>query len=979
MTAGADAPPFSDSPTIPTDDDSIFGFFTSNWIEPPPFDPKPSETDKERYDRIFNETKYRHDNNPTSWNRYCTLGRYAVSGDAFNAAWNEFGSDPIVIHSIVWYNYMYHFERQMDIPIKLQAWASKISQAYLATHFPTMLTTLDTQTTPWATFAESHGLSTKPWTPVGPKKGRRTRSSSAVVTPASRPFQRPSTMVNPPATIRESQLPIDLLTPQHESELDNSTATSDATPPRGNQTQAKSTTVRKEQHHPAPQDKRNDDISRASSDGKRSALIPNLNVPVNDGTYRVTLRWKTDIETLTASRNETTLATSIHSLLNDIFNDNDGSLYQWQYDGLEHSHHISQMSPSEIRSYICPSIPILMSQSMIIIPLRFGFTGKTPATWRNKSSTKAALAKNNLSVSISNAKSTSGRLVIAGYVLLKSPIMTHRIRYLQHLRSTLPDSTPPFDLLLHRRTPLDQDISHIVVQCGEHHVHSVGQALLDVLTGDRSPIYVPRHTFADMTQDEIKGIFETHDTYVKSLKSIPLWPTFSNIDTIRSEHSPNGPTVDRTIREWSRTIKTSDGLTFAQCDVINGGSDQKAYLLVQPQHYDAANDALQKYKKQIFPFNQREARFREGIGPPSVIHVNPKIVANLNFLATLSKAPAWAGDQNADTVLDSDTTTSNRQGSEHSDVSMDSEQDSLPPDSLPKKPMTPLESLQQQYQQRSSNMTASTSSNSVSNKSRQSTMSTSSARFYEMEARLTRQQDEFNRKEKISSDRLMHIERQLRRIDDVDSKLDSFKTDINTALDQSRAAQASDVRDMNDKMIVLMRKQSGFSDSINGLSDKIASLVLLISNPKNISSFATMQNHDPYASPSEASVSSDLQSTQNTKADGDESMPASRLDDMSLRSGTSKSSSSAESSKVHSPEKKKQKSQRVIEVDDIDLTMDINSDEDEHNEIDDASPSMDCQNSDTNSQNDQQATEDTTTDQESQNLSKSSLGGGSPS
>ena len=168
----------------------------------------------------------------------------------------------------------------MDIPLKLQAWASKISQAYLATHSPTMLTTLDTQTTPWAIFAESHGLSTKPWTPVGPKKGRRTRpSTSAVVTPVSRPFQRPSTLVNPPATIRESQSPIDLLTP--ESELDNDvTATSDVTPPRGNQTQAKSMTARKQQSYPPEShDKRIDDISLAFSDGKRSALIPNLNVP----------------------------------------------------------------------------------------------------------------------------------------------------------------------------------------------------------------------------------------------------------------------------------------------------------------------------------------------------------------------------------------------------------------------------------------------------------------------------------------------------------------------------------------------------------------------------------------------------------------------------------------------------------------------------------------------------------------------------
>ena len=372
MTVGADAPPFSDPTTIPPDDDSSFGFFTTQWIEPPPFDPKPSETDEERYARIFAETKYRHINDPTAWNRYCTLGRYAVSGDAFNSAWKDFETDPIVIHSIVWYNYMYHFERQMDIPIKLQAWATKLSQAYLATNLSQMITTLDTHTTSWPAFMSLHDLSTKPWSSVGSKKSRRPRMNALQGSnpPPPRPIQRLSTPTNPPETIPEAPIPIDLMTPQAFDPDD--TMFSDTTPPTRNKKTDKSTTTKSSKTYAsATSAQTHTNYSHASSDGKRSALIPNSNVPVNDGTYRVTLRWKTDTDTLIASRNDTTLANSIQILLNELFTDDDGSLYQWQSDGLEHSHSISQMTASEIRSYICPSIPLLTSHSMMIIPLRF--------------------------------------------------------------------------------------------------------------------------------------------------------------------------------------------------------------------------------------------------------------------------------------------------------------------------------------------------------------------------------------------------------------------------------------------------------------------------------------------------------------------------------------------------------------------------------------------------------------------------------
>lgn len=222
---------------------------------------------------------------------------------------------------------------------------------------------------------------------------------------------------------------------------------------------------------------------------------------------------------------------TIYSFLKDIFSDDDGHLYPRGTDGVEKFNQISRMSPAAVRSFIRPSIPTLPDKSLIILPIRFGFSNPTPATWRNKSSrTKEILERNDTTVSISNSSSTSGKLVIAGYVLLKAPMTTHRIRYLQALRRTLAESTPPFHILLHKRTPLDQQMNHLAVQCGKNHVHALSQFLPAALAVNGSLVYIPRFAFADMTVEQATKLFDAHDTFIKKLKSIPLFKFLTNLD-----------------------------------------------------------------------------------------------------------------------------------------------------------------------------------------------------------------------------------------------------------------------------------------------------------------------------------------------------------------------------------------------------------------------------------------------------------------
>ena len=173
------------------------------------------------------------------------------------------------------------------------------------------------------------------------------------------------------------------------------------------------------------------------------------------------------IEISHISRQASEMKEAIYKLLKERFRDKDGHLYNWTDDGKEAYNVISKMTSSEVCQFICPSLTISPSQSMAIIPLQFGFSDTTPSKWRNSEATKSLLEMHNDTVSISNATSTSGNLVISGYILTKARMTTHRLRYHQSLRKQLPDTTPPFDILLQKGSPTVILIPHLVVQCGK--------------------------------------------------------------------------------------------------------------------------------------------------------------------------------------------------------------------------------------------------------------------------------------------------------------------------------------------------------------------------------------------------------------------------------------------------------------------------------------------------------------------------------
>jgi hypothetical protein len=232
----------------------------------------------------------------------------------------------------------------------------------------------------------------------------------------------------------------------------------------------------------------------------------------------------------------TTMKKAIHTfLLNEMFTDDDGCLYDWSHPGSNRFCTLSQITSQEIRHFICPSISILPDASLVIIPIRYGFAGFSPSKGWNLESTQNALDKYKASVSFSNATSTSERLVIAGYVLYKAPMTTHRKRWLDYLRTKRADDIPSFKVLLHKRPPTGDTtkvIPHLAIQCGESNVHALSEALAAILIGDKSPLYLPWFFFERMTPEEAFEIFLDHDAYVKDLRSCSLSPLLSNLSCL---------------------------------------------------------------------------------------------------------------------------------------------------------------------------------------------------------------------------------------------------------------------------------------------------------------------------------------------------------------------------------------------------------------------------------------------------------------
>jgi hypothetical protein len=169
---------------------------------------------------------------------------------------------------------------------------------------------------------------------------------------------------------------------------------------------------------------------------------------------------------------------------------------------------------------------------------------------------------------------------------------------------------------------MEQTIPHLVVQCGKRHVTPVCQALLQVLQGTGTVIFLPHYAFSAMTEEQISNQFLFHEKWLHSMKALQLAPVVFHLHQQCIEYCDDSEIIKRSTREWAGTLQLCDG-SSALCDLVNGTKEKKA-LFLAPTHYpEQANEELGRYRMRLSPPSHREARYRDSIPdlPDEIVHI----------------------------------------------------------------------------------------------------------------------------------------------------------------------------------------------------------------------------------------------------------------------------------------------------------------------------------------------------------------------
>jgi hypothetical protein len=81
-----------------------------------------------------------------------------------------------------------------------------------------------------------------------------------------------------------------------------------------------------------------------------------LNVPTNDGTHRVNIRWEPPDSVELYEKDKGKLQASLTNILKAMIQTTDGLMYRWESEDLLHFKDVHTMSPSEVRDYMSPVI-----------------------------------------------------------------------------------------------------------------------------------------------------------------------------------------------------------------------------------------------------------------------------------------------------------------------------------------------------------------------------------------------------------------------------------------------------------------------------------------------------------------------------------------------------------------------------------------------------------------------------------------------
>ena len=610
MSGGtAPPPPLGDQPHGIDISHPNYAFDSVIWHPPPSLSNDGFTTADTLHLRTTNDSVYQTVGNPTTWHRYITFGYHVYDHCfQFDTQWERMSKNRTDTLKFVWESYCYHIAKDLPISSHLERWAQDIAKPYLLHHSHSL--EVDTTDPRQA----RHVYDEPDLMEVDDDSDDNNKKPEAIDEATWKTVQGKHKQ----RTAREA-----ITTPLPE------------TPPRGKPT-TNDTPPNPQQARPTPQ------ITQTPT-----TILKNTHV--NDGTLRVTVRWKPEaFEELRETDAAWNLAATdtIHYILATV---EDATLFPWMNRSTTPTIPSLELTPDNLLQYLAPRVTTIDSMLMFVFSFRLCLT-TGPGKWINSNATKNNLKLHKVEVSLSNSSSDSGDIIsVAGYIFYKHPKYTQRTYFLSHLRRQLPTTTPFFDIGYHRKTPTGQDIPHLVVRCGENHVGPLTEILSAYLDGTKTSVFLGRLLLSKMSTQEVDAIFQTHADYTAKTRVITLAPIIQNVDIIRTEHRSTG-NIERNTREWATTLSDSKGKSL-QCDADNGGDKRRAQLLVPEEHLEQANKELKLYKESISTFTQREAEFTNLIQEtyPQAIYVPTRAVQNnLALIQQRSACAVW--EQAPDTV-----------------------------------------------------------------------------------------------------------------------------------------------------------------------------------------------------------------------------------------------------------------------------------------------------------------------------------------
>jgi hypothetical protein len=605
-------PPLGDHPNGIDISHPDYTFDSVNWHETPSQSTESHINDSTKTLRLENDTAYKSVGNPTTWNTYISFGYYAYDHCfQFETQWERMKRNEEDTLKFIWASYCYKTSRALAISTQMERWAKDIAQPYLLRNSPSSLHVDVTDPRQARKIYEEPELmeiddddsttssNKKPaakedgWTEVQRrnKTSRSEREAIATPLPNSPPRSPPNTPTPPNPTIHNT-------TPTPITQ----------TPP---------TTTQGPTH-----------------------------VHLNDGTLRVTVRWKPENFSDLLNDDSWNLAATdtIHYILSTV---SDATLFPWMNGSTTPNLPSLELTPDNILQYLAPRVTNIESQKMFVFSFRLCLT-TGPGKWINNPETRRNFEQHKVVVNLSNSSSDSGDTIsTAGYIFFKHPKHTQRVYFLSHLRRHLPETTPFFDIGFHKKTPTGQDVPHLTIRCGENHVGPLTEILSAYLDGSSTTVFLGRLLLSKMSAAEVDAIFQTHADYLTNTRILSLAPTIQNLDIVRTESRETG-NINRTTREWATSLKDDQGNNL-QCDAENGGASRKAQLLVPVEHLELAKQKFQAYRECVSTFNKREAEFTNLIQeiypqaiyvPTRAVHDNLALIQKRSAYTVWEKAPS---------------------------------------------------------------------------------------------------------------------------------------------------------------------------------------------------------------------------------------------------------------------------------------------------------------------------------------------------